>query len=76
MTTAKITITIEGEILTRLDLLVKSHIFPNRSVSDCVKMYEKRQFENVAVLDAFHGTFCALGKHDPSLLLGLKNMKN
>ena len=31
MTTAKIAITIEEDILSRLDLLVKSHFFPNRS---------------------------------------------
>ena len=31
MTTAKIAITIEEEILIRLDFLVKSHTFPNRS---------------------------------------------
>jgi len=31
MATAKIAITIEENILNRLDLLVKSHIFPNRS---------------------------------------------
>ncbi len=31
MATAKIAITLEENILQRLDLLVKSHIFPNRS---------------------------------------------
>ena len=31
MATAKIAITLEEEILKRLDLLVKSHTFPNRS---------------------------------------------
>ena len=31
MATAKIAITIEENILNRLDLLVKSHTFPNRS---------------------------------------------
>ena len=31
MATAKIAITIEEDILRRLDLLVKSHTFPNRS---------------------------------------------
>jgi metal-responsive CopG/Arc/MetJ family transcriptional regulator len=31
MATAKIAITIEEDILSRLDLLVKSHTFPNRS---------------------------------------------
>jgi Arc/MetJ-type ribon-helix-helix transcriptional regulator len=31
MATAKIAITIEDDVLNRLDLLVKSHIFPNRS---------------------------------------------
>ena len=31
MATAKIAITIEENLLNRLDLLVKSHIFPNRS---------------------------------------------
>ena len=31
MTTAKIAITMKKDILTRLDLLVKSRIFPNRS---------------------------------------------
>jgi metal-responsive CopG/Arc/MetJ family transcriptional regulator len=31
MATAKIAITIEEEMLNRLDLLVKSHTFPNRS---------------------------------------------
>jgi len=39
-------------------------------------MYEKRQFENVAVLDVFHGMFCALGEHDPLLLLDFENMNN
>ena len=39
MATAKIAITIEEEILIRLDLLVKSRIFPNRSkaIQDAVK---------------------------------------
>jgi metal-responsive CopG/Arc/MetJ family transcriptional regulator len=31
MTTSKIGITIEQDTLNRLDLLVKSHLFPNRS---------------------------------------------
>lgn len=31
MKMAKIAISIEENILTRLDLLVKSHVFPNRS---------------------------------------------
>ena len=31
MATAKIAISIEEDILNRLDILVKSHIFPNRS---------------------------------------------
>ena len=31
MTTAKIAITIEEDMLSRLDLLVKTHFFPNRS---------------------------------------------
>ena len=31
MATAKVAISIENEVLTRLDLLVKSHVFPNRS---------------------------------------------
>ncbi|MFZ5773662.1 MAG: ribbon-helix-helix domain-containing protein [Thermodesulfobacteriota bacterium] len=31
MATAKIAITIEEDVLHRLDLLVKSHTFPNRS---------------------------------------------
>ena len=31
MTTAKIAITIEENMLSRLDFLVKTHIFPNRS---------------------------------------------
>ena len=31
MATAKIAITIEERLLNRLDMLVKSHIFPNRS---------------------------------------------
>ena len=31
MATAKIAISIEKDILNRLDLLVKSHAFPNRS---------------------------------------------
>ena len=39
MATAKIAITIEKDILHRLDLLVKSHIFPNRSkaIQEAVK---------------------------------------
>jgi len=39
MTTAKIAITIEEELLTRLDIMVKSRIFPNRSkaIQDAVK---------------------------------------
>ena len=39
MATAKIAITIEEEILIRLDLLVKSRTFPNRSkaIQDAVK---------------------------------------
>ncbi|MCK5681716.1 CopG family transcriptional regulator [bacterium] len=39
MATAKIAITIEEETLFRLDLLVKSRIFPNRSkaIQDAVK---------------------------------------
>ncbi len=39
MATAKIAITMEEDILTRLDLLVKSRIFPNRSkaIQDAVK---------------------------------------
>ena len=31
MTTAKIAITLEEDVLRRLDLLVKAHTFPNRS---------------------------------------------
>ncbi|RLB65767.1 MAG: CopG family transcriptional regulator [Deltaproteobacteria bacterium] len=39
MATAKIAITIEEDILTRLDLLVKSRVFPNRSkaIQDAVR---------------------------------------
>lgn len=39
MATAKIAITIEENILKRLDLLVKSHTFPNRSkaIQEAVK---------------------------------------
>ncbi len=39
MATAKISITIEEDILTRLDLLVKSRVFPNRSkaIQDAVR---------------------------------------
>jgi len=39
MATAKIAITIEEEILIRLDLLVKSSVFPNRSkaIQDAIK---------------------------------------
>jgi len=39
MATAKIAITIEENLLNRLDLLVKSHIFPNRSraIQEAVK---------------------------------------
>lgn len=39
MATAKIAITIEEDILIRLDLLVKSHVFPNRSkaIQDAVR---------------------------------------
>jgi len=39
MATAKIAITIEEDVLTRLDFLVKSHVFPNRSkaIQDAVK---------------------------------------
>jgi len=51
MATAKIAITIEESILQRLDLLVKSHIFPNRSkaIQEAVKeklgKLEKNRFE-------------------------------
>lgn len=51
MTTAKIAITMKKDILTRLDLLVKSRIFPNRSkaIQDAVKeklsKIEKNRFE-------------------------------
>ena len=51
MATAKIAITIEEEILTRLDLLVKSHIFPNRSkviqeaVKEKMNRIEQNRFE-------------------------------
>ena len=40
MTTAKIAITIEEDILIRLDLPVKSHTFPNRSkaIQEAVNM--------------------------------------
>ena len=39
MATAKIAITLDESILQRLDLLVKSHIFPNRSkaIQEAVK---------------------------------------
>ncbi len=39
MATAKIAITLEKGILQRLDLLVKSHVFPNRSkaIQEAVK---------------------------------------
>jgi metal-responsive CopG/Arc/MetJ family transcriptional regulator len=39
MATAKIAISIEKDVLNRLDLLVKSHIFPNRSkaIQEAVK---------------------------------------
>ena len=39
MATAKIAITMEEDVLTRLDLLVKSSIFPNRSkaIQEAVK---------------------------------------
>ena len=39
MTTAKIAISIEENILNRLDMLVKSHVFPNRSraIQEAVK---------------------------------------
>jgi len=39
MPTAKIAITIEEDMLTRLDLLVKTHVFPNRSkaIQEAVK---------------------------------------
>ncbi len=39
MATAKIAITIEENLLNRLDLMVKSHIFPNRSraIQEAVK---------------------------------------
>jgi hypothetical protein len=52
MTTAKIAITIEEDVLSRLDLLVKTHFFPNRSkaiVSDHPKLYPPWPFENAAV---------------------------
>ncbi len=51
MTTAKIAITIEEDILSRLDLLVKSHFFPNRSkaiqeaVSEKLRKIESNRFE-------------------------------
>lgn len=51
MTTAKIAITIEEDILSRLDLLVKSHFFPNRSkaiqeaVSEKLYKIESNRFE-------------------------------
>jgi metal-responsive CopG/Arc/MetJ family transcriptional regulator len=39
MATAKIAISIDENILSRLDLLVKSHVFPNRSkaIQEAVK---------------------------------------
>ncbi|MEA3469352.1 MAG: ribbon-helix-helix domain-containing protein [Thermodesulfobacteriota bacterium] len=51
MTTAKIAITIEEDMLNRLDLLVKSHFFPNRSkaiqeaVSEKLHRIESNRFE-------------------------------
>jgi Arc/MetJ-type ribon-helix-helix transcriptional regulator len=51
MTTAKIAISIEEDILSRLDLLVKSNIFPNRSraiqeaVKDKLYKLENNRFE-------------------------------
>mmetsp|Transcript_16261 Transcript_16261/g.7759 ORF Transcript_16261/g.7759 Transcript_16261/m.7759 type:complete len:81 (-) Transcript_16261:364-606(-) len=51
MTTAKIAISIDENILSRLDLLVKSHVFPNRSkaIQEAVKeklhKLEKNRFE-------------------------------
>jgi len=51
MTTAKIAITLEENTLSRLDLLVKSHIFPNRSkaiqeaVSDKLEKIENNRLE-------------------------------
>ena len=51
MTTAKIAITIEEDMLSRLDLLVKSHFFPNRSkaiqeaVSEKLHKIESNRFE-------------------------------
>ncbi len=51
MATVKIAITMEEDILTRLDLLVKSRIFPNRSkaiqdaVKDKLSEIEKNRFE-------------------------------
>ena len=41
MATAKIAITMEEDILTRLDLLVKSRIFPNRSKAIQAAVKEK-----------------------------------
>ncbi|MEW6501963.1 MAG: ribbon-helix-helix domain-containing protein, partial [Thermodesulfobacteriota bacterium] len=48
MAMARITITIEEDILRRLDLLVKSHIFPNRSkaIREALKKKLKRIEEN------------------------------
>ena len=39
MTTARIAITLEKDMLSQLDLLVKSHVFPNRSkaIQEAVK---------------------------------------
>lgn len=51
MTTAKIAITIEEDVLSRLDLLVKTHFFPNRSkaiqeaVSEKLHKIESNRFE-------------------------------
>jgi metal-responsive CopG/Arc/MetJ family transcriptional regulator len=51
MATAKIAITLEKNILQRLDLLVKSHFFPNRSkaiqeaVQDKLRKIEQNRLE-------------------------------
>ncbi len=58
MSTAKVAITIEQDLLNRLDRLVKSHVFPNRSkaiqeaVSDKLDRLEhKRLAQECAKLD-------------------------
>jgi metal-responsive CopG/Arc/MetJ family transcriptional regulator len=57
MATSKIAITIDQNTLNRLDLLVKSHMFPNRSraiqeaVAEKIERIEKSRFSTNTILN-------------------------